>query len=237
MTTATESKQSVLGILVHRAVFMPFAKAQRLKLVDGKRVLSSSDETIEEVVDQSARLVVKALMEEKVIPAEEQEELDNLLNLLVDAGGPWWSKTATDYRNLSSEDQHWVRGLVRGMATDVAQWLQSEADRHRWSWMQTEVELWGWGSDRPKCTRIDILAMNGGRTPEFVALDLKTSSSDFGDKKPEVRRGYLESLQSYRTALESTNFPHAENARIGLLFASSEFEGTCQAFREDGEAW
>lgn len=228
----TVSRESVLGTLVHRAVFMPFAKPKELRRLKSGGSLNidpcqdrvTGDWSGEPIPDAVAAAV--ALLEDAI-----GESLDGYgerttwrakLELVADAGGAWWSGPATDFRDLERSDRDWVSRRLKPAAAKVAEWLSQTAAEEDWKWIWSEVPLWSWASPRPTVTRVDLLVGAGEAGALGYAFDLKVTNRDYEAKDFEPSRADRASLRRYRRGLEGTTFPGSGSNSLSILYADRE---------------
>lgn len=231
------TRESVLGTLVHRAVFMPFAKPQALTRSKESIVFRNGEsESISDAICASANLIGIACRE-SLDSYNENQRWRALLELIVDAGGPWWSLSATQYRGLEEKDREWILTRLGKIALRVGEWMEKTARDEDWKWIWSEVPLWSWTVSTPETTRIDLLVGAGIRGARGYAFDLKVTKENYLADDFQPSEDHLDSLRRYRAGLDRTTFPGAGRASLALLYADRDGKRDCDAIKRRVPRW
>jgi hypothetical protein len=233
--TSKTSKEQLLGVIVHRAVLMPFSKPQALhRRRPDCLVIKASEETIEEAVRDAAKLLRNAIEELRKGRPADDDIWSTSLGPLVDSGGAWFSAPATELWQLYKDDENsldWILELFDRAAMKVAESLSKTAITDDWKWMWSEVPIWTWGSPRPNVTRLDLLVGAGESCERGYAIDLKVTSRNYLADDFEPRREDTNSLQRYKEALEGTTFPVSGDGALVLLYADRDGNRDARAIK------
>lgn len=245
------AKESVLGNFIHRALALPFIKRQAVwtpELVehggvwveafwsDGKLRPIESDGKPDfkriDVVDMctaSAQAISDAFA-----PAADRGEWSRA-ELIIDAGGPWWSKHRTDFLCLSPEDQRFVLDRIVPTTTVAAKCLGELTVRREWSFLWSEVPtVASWDAKgKPSENHTDLVT---GNAEELVGIDWKTSANRL--KGPEIRDAMsklekelrrLDPCRNVRRSARVITIMHAdEEARVKVFEAEFERREWCE---------
>lgn len=237
MTSKTRkpSKEQLLGVIVHRAVLMPFSKPQALhRPRPDCLVIGATGETIEEAVRDAVRLLSNAIEELRKGRLADADVWSTSLGLVVDSGGPWWSAPATELWQLYKDDENsldWILERFGGAAMKVAEWMSVTAKLEEWKWISSEHATWTWGSQWLKSTRFDLLVGAGESCERGYAIDLKVTSDDYLADDFEPRPEDKKSLQRYKKALEGTTFPVSGDGALVLLYADRDGNRDARAIK------
>lgn len=243
----TAFRESILGTLVHRAVFMPFAKPKELRrprsggplIIDphwDNGVRDWSGEPVSDAIAAAVALLEDAIGE-SIDGYREETVWRAKLELSADAGGAWWSGPARDFRDLEPSDRDWVSRRLGPAAAKVAEWLSRTADEEDWKWIWSEVPLWIWSMPRPMVTRVDLLVGAGEGGARGYAFDLKVTKDDYHAGGFEPRVEHLDSLRRYRSGLEGTTFPGGGRASLSILYADREGKRDALAIEKRVSKW
>ena len=166
------TKNTLLSVLVHRAVGMPFQRAQTLG--QGQWDIASMAAEIKSAASQ-----LKIAFE---MPQEEIEEDWSIATLLVDAGGPWFNASVGEFLEITQagegrtvadaeENRRFVLENLFPATVAVADFLQDKAAKDRWRSFWAEVTLLtGPGYARPSVLKVDQIAFLGRRNCCLIEL-------------------------------------------------------------------
>lgn len=168
--------QTLAGTFLHRAVLHP----------GGKWRYVNTQETRDEYLDHSRRLAHQlhyALQDENFYFAE----------ALADSGGPSWSKSIDQYRELSPNDKERAISPLLESAETITQYILDEAEDSRWTQVRTEVDAPIAHLNGESNTRIDLLVKREQLSP--VVVELKTSARK--EPSPDAQKKTEEDVASY----------------------------------------
>lgn len=212
------SRFSVLGLLVDRAVSMPYAKPQRLDA--GWRVSYNNwQATIQQDVDEAAAFLKRALT------AKNAEYQWSKAELAVDPAGPWWSRTRDDYFALTNKDRDWIMERLAPTSRSAAASMLRYAETERWDWLWSQPSFVKPGGVRPAITRPDLIA--GFGPSRCIIVDVKTTSHDVGNVKYSRN-----SFQTWTHNLDALGF---DVTGTWVLAVSSEGDDTRWLRADNGD--
>lgn len=144
------SKNAVLGVLVDRAICMPYAKPQLLsdghRTHNGDQVESISSDTID------AAGFLRDCLSESAEASRDHHW--SAAHLAVDPAGPWWSKTVHDFYGVTARDRKWVLDRLIPTVALAGEALTESAVDEQWTWLWSQPSLarpaspGRWGADR-----------------------------------------------------------------------------------------
>jgi hypothetical protein len=222
MSQEQVTPEQLLGTFVDRAVCMPFSKVQSLRhgsLPGGAPI----DESITEACNSLGGF----------LSAPDAGDEWSSAQLIVDSGGPWWSKARDDFLGLDEtgdegrgQDAMWVLDHLPGAAGAAARLLDEAARDERWTWMLSQPTFLAPGEKRrdpPRITRPDLLVGIEGNRCIIIDLKVTTKSIEFpysGERKGKLDRA----MARFTTQLEDLGFEVDSCWLLVVLVADGKYK-------------
>jgi hypothetical protein len=171
----SDPSAAMLGMLVHRAVFMPLQRPHyRLHLIEPHRYVAAANETAQRISKWA----------KSDYPAKKWGPFECML----DSGGPWWGGNRSRWHDLTTLDQDWVLERVPLATATAAGAIAEDAKQNWWLWAWGEHVLLERRTPRDVFHRCDLLV---GRRDTDLVIDLKVTPHQETDDDRATMGGYV----------------------------------------------